>query len=132
MPAYGADAQTSSSLVMYCTHASGLTTVHAMQMQKYCNSLGEDVKAEHTAVLVTQLANWAVASRKMQHVIKLPLDGLQEQASLCMLDHTRQLHTQTSCIMQQHGFRASDMLGGVCEVLTLTSLCWLSGGQLCS
>lgn len=71
-----------------CSYANGMqqcqsgTLVCALQMQRYCNSVSQDVKAEHTGALMVQLANWAVASRQMQDVIKLPLDGLQEQVGL--------------------------------------------------
>ena len=42
--------------------------------------MSQDVKAECTGALVVQLANWAVHVHQMQDVIRLPLDGLQEQA----------------------------------------------------
>lgn len=49
-------------------------------MRSYCDSLSQDVKAECTGAMVVLLANWAVHARQMQNVIRLPLDGLQEQA----------------------------------------------------
>ncbi len=51
----------------------------AVQLRAYCGRLGHDKKGERTAVLVRQLADWAVGARHMHAVIKLPLDGLQEQ-----------------------------------------------------
>lgn len=54
---------------------------HLVQMRKYCEGLSQDNKANCTGKLITELANWAVASSQMQDVIKLPLDSLQEQAS---------------------------------------------------
>lgn len=59
---------------------------HCMQLRAYCSSLSQETKAERTAVLLSQLADWAVGSRKLHTVIRLPLDGLEEQvrpSNLC-------------------------------------------------
>ena len=78
--------QQGQSGTLFCANAmqqGQLETLFcALQMQRYCSSLGQDVKAEHTGTLMVQLANWAVASRQMQDVIKLPLSSLQEQVGL--------------------------------------------------
>ena len=50
-----------------------------VQLRAYCSRLGHDKKGERTAVLVRQLADWAVGARQVHAVIKLPLDGLEEQ-----------------------------------------------------
>ncbi len=50
-----------------------------MQLRAYCGQLSHDKKGERTAVLVRQLADWAVGARQMHAVIRLPLGGLEEQ-----------------------------------------------------
>lgn len=49
-------------------------------MWAYYRKLSPDKKAEHTAILIVQLCNWAAATSRVQDIIKLPLDGLEEQA----------------------------------------------------
>jgi len=64
-----------------------------VQLRAYCSRLGHDKKGERTAVLVRQLADWSVGARQMHAVIRLPLDGLEEQVRL--LTHAR-MHSLTS------------------------------------
>ena len=52
---------------------------YCMQMRAYCGGLSTDVKADRTAVLMTQLLDWAVGVRQVHAVIGLPLNSLDEQ-----------------------------------------------------
>ncbi len=56
-----------------------------VQLRAYCGSLPRETKVERTTVLITQLADWAVGARQMHAVIRLPLDGLEEQVRLQVL-----------------------------------------------
>ena len=63
-----------------------------MQLRAYTGSLASDVKSQRTPVLVTQLLNWAAESRQVHAVIRLPLDGLEQQvwdAVTTLLLHTK-------------------------------------------
>ena len=50
-----------------------------LQLRTYCASLSQQKQPERTSVLIRQLADWAVGDRKMYAVLRLPLDGLEEQ-----------------------------------------------------
>ena len=53
-----------------------------MQLRAYCAGLSQEQKGGQTAVLIRQLADWGVAAKQMHEVIRLPLDGLEEQVCL--------------------------------------------------
>ena len=55
----------------------------SLQTRAYCGSLSQDKQAECTAVLIAQLADWAVGARQVHAVIRLPLSGLEEQVRVC-------------------------------------------------
>ena len=55
----------------------------SLQLRAYCGSLSQDKQAERTAVLIAQLADWAVGARQVHAVIRLPLSGLEEQVRVC-------------------------------------------------
>lgn len=57
--------------------------VCSLQLRAYCGSLSQDKQAERTAVLIAQLADWAVGARQVHAVIRLPLSGLEEQVRVC-------------------------------------------------
>lgn len=44
--------------------------------------VSQEQKGGQTAVLIRQLADWGMAAKQMHEVIRLPLDGLEEQVSL--------------------------------------------------
>ncbi|KAL0028141.1 hypothetical protein WJX77_009663 [Trebouxia sp. C0004] len=69
------EAQTALFVRLQC----GVFTEACTELQAYCGRLSHDKKGERTAVLVRQLADWAVGARQMHAVIRLPLDGLEEQ-----------------------------------------------------
>ena len=53
-----------------------------MQLRAYCAGQSQEQKGGQTAALIRQLADWGVAVKKMHEVIRLPLDGLEEQVCL--------------------------------------------------
>ncbi|DBB06880.1 hypothetical protein WJX82_003376 [Trebouxia sp. C0006] len=69
------EAQTALSIRLQC----GVFTEACSELRAYCGQPSHDKKGERTAVLVRQLADWAVGARQMHAVIRLPLGGLEEQ-----------------------------------------------------
>ena len=53
-----------------------------LQLRAYCVEVSQEQKGGQTAVLIRQLADWGMAAKQMHEVIRLPLDGLEEQVSL--------------------------------------------------